>query len=81
MSRYHVDEADLEKLRGQLQTLRATYGIGGTSPEPVTFEEMNAIFGPEHMERFINKLEWNLEVALRLIATTEKERFKDEIGF
>lgn len=78
MWRGSVDEAEVRVLQGQLEALKANYGLRGSSSQGVTIEEMNQKFDAAGIEGMVREIEWNLSIAIRLVSVSEREGFRNE---
>ena len=71
-----VDQSSLAKLRGQLGALKANYGSSGASAQGVTLDEMNHSFTGPQIDRLVDEIKANLDLALRICEDSEKTRFR-----
>lgn len=76
MCRGKPDASEVRTLRGQIDALRANYGLAGASRHGATFEGMNQRFTADQIERLTDELLANLEVALSLIEKSEELRYR-----
>ncbi|MCE9605177.1 MAG: DUF6331 family protein [Planctomycetia bacterium] len=76
MYRGAPDDSDVQTLRGQIDALRANYGVAGASSQGVSLEEMNQGFSGEQIEGLASELLANLDVALSLIEKSEGLRYR-----
>lgn len=70
------DDSMVQTLRGQLEALRANYGVAGASDRGATIEEMNQVFSAEQIQELASELLANLDVALSLIQKSEGLRYR-----
>ena len=78
MYRGMPDLAEVHAVRGQIDALRANYGLGAASGRGATIEEMNQNFTAEQIDALANELLANLDVALILTEKSEELRHKAE---
>lgn len=71
-----LDPTEVNKIRAQLDSLKAGYGSAGTYPLGITFEEMNQSLTPAQLDLFVDEINENLGVALRLIDESESKRYR-----
>jgi hypothetical protein len=76
MYRGKPDASEVRTLHGQIDALRANYGLAGASGRGVTLEEMNQSFTAEQVEVMTNELSANLDAALSLIEKSEELRYR-----
>jgi hypothetical protein len=76
MYRGKPDAPEVRTLLGQIDALRANYGLAGASGGGVTLEEMNQGFTAEQVEVMANELLANLDAALSLIEKSEELRYR-----
>jgi hypothetical protein len=76
MYRGTPDDSEVQTLRGQIDALRASYGVRGASGHGATFEELNQRFSAEEIEVLASELLANLDVALILIEKSEVLRYR-----
>lgn len=70
-------DSDIGKLREQIETLRANYGLDGSSFKGATIEEMNQNFSAGQIEDLATELLSNMEIALEVINLSELKRYKE----
>ncbi len=69
------DAYEIERIRAQLEALKAEFGTGGTGNR-TTIEEMNQHFQPEDVDALVDEILFNLDVAVQLCAESAELRYK-----
>lgn len=65
----------LSKLRSQLAALKTNYGSSDARASNVTIDDMNQTFSGAEIDAFVEEITANLDVALRLYADAEQQRY------
>lgn len=73
-----IVEAEVIRIRAELETLKVNYGLKGASSKGVTLDDMNQKFSANGIEDMVKEIEWNLSVAIDLVSESEKKRYKHE---
>ena len=63
-------------MRGQLDALKANYGSAEANAAEVTIEDMNQVFTGEQIDRVVDEISANLDLAVQICADAEKTRFR-----
>ena len=71
-----VDQAVLTKLRGQLAALKEKYGTDGSIAKGVVLEAMNQCFTAPELDRLVDEITANLDIAVRICDDAEKARYR-----
>lgn len=61
-----LNQEYVNKIRAQLISLKANYGSTGASRIGITIPEMNQIFGGEQLDKFVEKILANLDIAIQI---------------
>jgi len=70
------DDSEIGVLLGQIEELKAKYGVAAPNRSSVIFDDLNQVFTPEEIARWTDKLLTNIEVALVLIEKSEALQYK-----
>lgn len=77
MCRGKPDASEVRTLRGQIDAIRANYGLAGASGRGVILEEMNQGFTAEQIEALASELSANMDIALKLVEKSEELRYRN----
>lgn len=66
----------LTRLRGQLDALKANYGTAGASADGAAIDDMNQSFTGEQIDRLVDEISTNLNLAVQICDGAERTRFR-----